>query len=1249
MTGHVFISHSSRDDAVVARIREALLASGVGVWDDARQLVAGNYLAPEIRQALEDARGVIAVLSPRTVNSTWVSREIECALEIRNQRGATYRVIPVLIDGLEPPGLRHWFAEEPVGVKVEVGPGGIQDALPALLDALGLGRTVEAPASRSIPASPIADLTLELKDPYVDRSDGKHRGAATAELVYRPAEAGAPEVRSQRFKLVAPLGPIEAEALRWYLERYVSWPSGVFQERARRIEEQLPEWGRRLHAAMLETPHAREPYEAWKRSAAARRLTVLVDRDLIASAAEGQDEKARQAEADEGATLLLGLPWELLQDEAGYLFHGPRPVRVRRRLPNRTARAALVTTAPLRVLLLSPRPEDEHATYIDHRVSARPVVEALSALGELAELTLLSPPTLAALTKELDDAQWRGQPYHIVHFDGHGVYSRRIGLGALCFERAQDGTLTERRRSDIVDATKLAEVMRDQRVPLFFLEACQTAVADKDPTASVAGTLLQGGVASVVAMSHSVLVETARRFVTEFYTTLLAGRRIGDAMVTGQRALKADTLRDHTFEGELHLDDWFVPVLYQEEEDPQLIQAVPAQRVQEVLATQHHLSLGELPPPPEHGFVGRSRELLTAERVLDNERYVVLRGEGGEGKTTLAAELARWLVATRRFERAAFAGLDKHGDARSVLFALGRQLVVGFESLAGRDEAGAWLEFERALRERRTVVVFDNLESILPPEAGAIHEGAFEPEVSEQVLNLAASLNAIGATRVVFTSRQAIPAPFATNHVRIGRLGRREAIDLVSRTLSRQSQAPRAGDPGESEDEVARLVDAVACHARSLVLLAREVAESGVRTATGRLGELMARLHERYPEDRERSLYASVELSLRRLPAGMREAIRPLGAFQGGGHMRAMNRVLTPNDDTTADMNTVVASLVRVGLADQGECGYVRLDPAIGPLLFDELSPADKASTRDRWAMAMVEMVHQLGELREGPDPRTAIPSLLVDLPNVLTALEYLGTAASAGLAVEVACTVESLLQDVGRPRAMSRASRVRTAAAGRLTEWGHARFSAERQSMEQLLGAGRFPEAIAVARRMVESARTVGDTAYPGAAFDTIEAQLQLGRALLAGGHAEDALPLLHDARERFQNLGAGGHGDASRAVSVASRLIGDCLRSLGRLDSADEAYEHALRIARTIESARQVLVVKGQIAHLRLDQRRYDDALLAFRETLSTFDELGESRSVAAAWHNIGMVHLDASQYDEAERAFLSALRISVQAIDR
>src|SRR5438128_3455449 len=97
------------------------------------------------------------------------------------------------------------------------------------------------------------------------------------------------------------------------------------------------------------------------------------------------------------------------------------------------------------------------------------------------------------------------------------------------------------RAAKVIHDETLSEVMRAHRIPLVFLEACQSAKTDEDPTASVAAKLLEQGVVSVVAMTHSVLVETARRFVKEFYRELAMGARVGAAMLAGQQALHADT------------------------------------------------------------------------------------------------------------------------------------------------------------------------------------------------------------------------------------------------------------------------------------------------------------------------------------------------------------------------------------------------------------------------------------------------------------------------------------------------------------------------------------------------------------------------------------------------------------------------------------------------------------------------------------------------------------------------------------
>ncbi|MCZ6786367.1 MAG: CHAT domain-containing protein, partial [Planctomycetota bacterium] len=560
-------------------------------------------------------------------------------LKVKKRRKDGYKVIPILLDGVKPSALHHWFGKKNL-LAVQIGNGhdAVANALPKLLEALGERAPSDSEAPPDIPAAPSANLTLKLNDLTLPTARGKRRAKATATLIYTPPAPSAPRVESPPYKLTAPLGAIEEGDLTWYLERYAQWPVGVFKERADKVVESLPEWGDDLFEAALGPDAAHEAYEAWKRVGddTTRRFTIEVDPALAEDPTEAKKKKGKltkkQQAAQEAATQLLALPWELLHDRDGYLLQGARGIRISRRLPNRKSKTPVVTKPPLRVLLVSPRPEDERTTYIDHRVSARPLVDALTPLGKNVELTLLDPPTVPALEDVLKKAHKAKKPYHVVHFDGHGVYDPNLGLGALCFEDPADADKLEKRGSQIVSAEELADIIRDHRIPLFFLEAPQSAMTKDDPTASVAAKLLQQGVASVVGMSHSVLVETARLFVTEFYDQLMTGATIGQAVLVGRQALHTDTRRGKVFGGgELHLHDWFVPVLFQEEHDPRMIHGLSSKDVAALRRKAAGFSLGDLPARPEHTFVGRSRELLAAERTLATSPYIVFQGKGGVG------------------------------------------------------------------------------------------------------------------------------------------------------------------------------------------------------------------------------------------------------------------------------------------------------------------------------------------------------------------------------------------------------------------------------------------------------------------------------------------------------------------------------------------------------------------------------------------------------------------------------------------
>ena len=239
---------------------------------------------------------------------------------------------------------------------IPTGPSGIIRALPGLLAALGEQLPNEPVPLVQPQALPISDLLLRLTDPHLDTEELIARVTATATLTYFPPDGGR-AVESKRFAFTTPFGLLETDEIAWYLERYVDWPSGPFQERARRVEEALPRWGRLLYDT-LNTDVARPALTAWNTSPQQfeRRFTVNVDKELL----PGVREQA-QKDAEEAAAFLLSLPWELIHDEGGFLFQGACGVRVRRSLPSRDQQRAVPTDAPIRILLVSPRPEDELA------------------------------------------------------------------------------------------------------------------------------------------------------------------------------------------------------------------------------------------------------------------------------------------------------------------------------------------------------------------------------------------------------------------------------------------------------------------------------------------------------------------------------------------------------------------------------------------------------------------------------------------------------------------------------------------------------------------------------------------------------------------------------------------------------------------------------------------------------------------------------------------------------------------------
>lgn len=99
----VFLSHSHKDKRFVNSLAKHLSRRGIGVWVDEAEIKIGESLIQKLRDAIDNVDFVIAVISPTSVRSQWVQKEIDIAMnqEIKKKK---VKVLPVLIGDCVLPG-----------------------------------------------------------------------------------------------------------------------------------------------------------------------------------------------------------------------------------------------------------------------------------------------------------------------------------------------------------------------------------------------------------------------------------------------------------------------------------------------------------------------------------------------------------------------------------------------------------------------------------------------------------------------------------------------------------------------------------------------------------------------------------------------------------------------------------------------------------------------------------------------------------------------------------------------------------------------------------------------------------------------------------------------------------------------------------------------------------------------------------------------------------------------------------------
>ncbi len=98
----VFLAHAHGDLPVVERVADVLRRHGVAVWYSERDILGAAQWHDEIGRALARCDWFLVLLSPRSVSSKWVKRELTYALiEDRYDE----RITPALLRDCDPAAL----------------------------------------------------------------------------------------------------------------------------------------------------------------------------------------------------------------------------------------------------------------------------------------------------------------------------------------------------------------------------------------------------------------------------------------------------------------------------------------------------------------------------------------------------------------------------------------------------------------------------------------------------------------------------------------------------------------------------------------------------------------------------------------------------------------------------------------------------------------------------------------------------------------------------------------------------------------------------------------------------------------------------------------------------------------------------------------------------------------------------------------------------------------------------------------
>src|SRR6266567_4174504 len=654
-----------------------------------------------------------------------------------------------------------------------------------------------------------------------------------------------------------------------------------------------------------------------------------------------------------------------------------------------------------------------------------------------------------------------------------------------------------------------------------------------------------------------------------------------------------------------------------------------------------------MPPEPRYGFSGRSRELLQVERHLLQGKLVVIHGFGGVGKTALVREAADWLTRTGMYTGACFVSFEHGGDSATLLSALGSYLGVYDGHYNPNDRTAALARLKPTLKEKPTLVIADNLESILPGG-----EAPLEAAVRTQLWDALLELAKLGAG-VLLTTRDTnfgdgrLSPGKQVAHLPLGGLYAEDAYTLASRLLvDLQIDRARA-----TYTELRDLLQQLDYHPLAIQLVLPALGTIPLATIRADFAKLLPKFVDDTTTGRNHSLLASLDYSLQRLSEEQRKLLPRLALFEGGASDDDLLAITEIPESEWAKLRPALeqaALLTAEHIHDNVSIPFLRFHPVLAPYLRSQPG-ADDAALRERYTQRYYGLaIYLYHEDDRNPQPVRAL--VRKELPNLRRALELLLEAGELDAASNMAGSIASFLNDFGLLRERDELRRqVNEAVVTKGDQEGggltYAEYLRETGLGEDELTKGNLRAAHTRFTKLLAHIEALPEGTPLGlGSYEHCLTLARLARCLADGGQPVAAEGRLREALNVINAL-IGQQPDNQGLLRQRSALLtdlGDALSDQGKYSQAREAYEDALKVAEQQDDSRQQAVALGQLGTLALLQRDYAEAQSRYREALGRFHKLGEPASEAVVWHQLGMVAQEQKEWIEAERCYRESLAI-------